>query len=518
MTSPTRADGIALAVLATLAALLISAPAAVITDVPFDVFIPLDAGWRALHGQVPHIDFHTPVGALWYALYGGCMALFGPTERVLMFAPVVASVPVILLALWVGLDRLDAGPRAIFTVFVGLTAMSPRSLDGPALSFLASYNRIGWALASIALLQLLLPRSERRDDRVESTVLACILLTLFFLKITYFASVGLGCVLVLVLVPQNRKIAVGGGLGSWLGIGLLAVISSLPAAYMSDLLLILASSTDGNERTGLVKLLADLKANFIPLTGTLAALGWAATRDRTWRIPAAALGAVFLGLLTAQQSHDHAIPLLMVPVLIAAAHIRPLLEKQPLLPLLLVGVSALMPVVNDGIAIVLNAALSRSARTMPAWPGARARFVGAPEDANLEALRNGSVPPEVYFADAPPMNGADLALLLTDGHELLTSHIDPADRVLTVASSPAMTWLSKTPPPRGTDAWYDYGRTFGPNRPIDAAETLSEVTLVMDPIGVQSGTIDRVRHDLLPALEADFTPHEAPLWTIWSRD
>ena len=59
--------------------------------------------------------------------------------------------------------------------------------------------------------------------------------------------------------------------------------------------------------------------------------------------------------------------------------------------------------------------------------------------------------------------------------------------------------------------------TFGPDRPIDPVETLADVDVVMDPIGLQTPTIDKIREDLIPAIEADFESHETPLWRVWTR-
>ena len=511
----TRADGIALAVLGVLAVLLLTSPAAVISDVPFDVFIPLDGAFRWTSGQWPHLDFHTPVGALYYALYGVTMSVMGPTEAVLLVAPVVAAIPVVAALLYATVDRLDPGPRALVVLFGGLTAFSPRVLDAPDLAFLASYNRIGWALVIAGLLLLLLPRPKHRSEWADGAVLTVILLALFFLKITYFGVVGLGCGLALAVVPDNRRVALGAGIASWVVIGLLFALWELPWAYVADLQRAVASDAPGNERTGSVKLLADLLANAPALVLTLAMLGGAARSDRSWQAPAATIGVLVLGLATAQQSHDHAVPALIVAVALAARHLGDTLEEMPLVPTVGVALVVLTPVLNDGVAILRNAQLSRSDATIAGWPGARVRYPGSAADLKLDQLNDGRVTPEVYFLEDPPMSGADLALLLTEGQDLVGAK--PGDSVLTLNSSPAFTWLSQTRPPRGIDAWYDYGRTFGPDRPIDPVETLADVTIVMDPIGLDTPTIDKIREDLQPALEAEFTPHETPLWRIWFR-
>lgn len=506
----TRLDGIALAVLGGLALVLLTSPAAVITDVPFDVFIPLDAGWRWAAGQRPHLDFHTPVGALWTALYGLCVQAMGHTEAVILVAPVLAAIPVAAVLWYATIERLEPAPRALVVVFGTLTAFSPRALDGPNLAFLASYNRIGWALVIAGLLILLLPRPRERPEWIDGAVLTAILLALFFLKITYFGVVGLGCGLALALIPENRRVAVGAGVAAWVGIGLAFAVSELPWAYVDDLQRAVASNAPGNQRTGWVKLLADLGPNAPAVLLTAIMLGWAARRDRSWREPVLAIAVLVLGLGTAQQSHDHAVPALIVAVAIAARHLGSTLEDMPLLPAIGVAMAIGNPVLQDGIAIVRNATLSRSAQTVAGWPGARVRFPAG--ELKLDALNEGRVSEVEYFASEPAVSGEDLALLLTEGRELVRG-----ERVLTLASSPAFTWISETEPPRGIDAWYDYGRTFGPDRPIDPAETLAEVDVVMDPIGLRTGTIDEIRADLMPALEARFEPHETPLWRVWTR-
>lgn len=513
----TRADAAALAALAALALGLLTAPAAVISDVPFDLFIPLDAGWRAANGQWPHLDYHTPVGALYHALYGLCVLALGRTERVLLVAPVLGAVPVVAAALWVSVGRLEPLHRALFVVWAGCCAMSPRLLDGPDLAFLASYNRIGWALVAVGLVQLAVPRPADRSEAVEGAVLTAILLALALLKITYFVALGLGCGLALALVPTNRRLAVGAGAASWGVLAAFALVSELPWAYLDDLGRAAASYLATSERTGADKLAADLVAN-APTLGLAAAMAAGAWRFGDERRAAAAVGAVLaLGLLTAQQSHDHHVPALLVAVVLAAEALRRALPDQPLIAAAGLGLAALLPVSQDAVAIGRNAALSRSDATVAAWPGAAVRFPGSAADRTLDPVAEGQLSAAAWASANAQLTGADLALLLTDGRELVLARVTPTDHVLTIASSPAFSWISGTVPPRGPDAWYDHGRTFGPNRPIDVAATLAEVTLVMEPLPLRTDTIDRVAQALEPALEADFEPHETPLWRLWVR-
>ncbi len=228
----------ALALFCAFPLLMVTSPAVLVNDVPLDIYVPLDGAWRVLQGQTPHLDFHTPVGLLYYEAYGAAMALFGPTARVLIFVPAAFSLVLIGVVALSTRSRLPDGARALLCAYLAFIALSPMHLDDDALVHLASYNRFGWTLVTALLLLVCLPPQERsRRQEVGEIALAVLLLwVLFFLKITYFGLGGLALLLALVFVSVNRRLALTAGVLTWVGLGLAFGVSELPSLYVTDLL------------------------------------------------------------------------------------------------------------------------------------------------------------------------------------------------------------------------------------------------------------------------------------------
>ena len=123
---------------------------------PWDVFILLNEAWRILCGQVPHTDFHNPIGPLTYSLIAlgmkiGDVSLVGYTYGNVLFL-VVASI-------WASLvffSRLRPIYALLLTLFVAILAVATRPLGySPSITTYAMiYNRYGWILLAIVNVQL----------------------------------------------------------------------------------------------------------------------------------------------------------------------------------------------------------------------------------------------------------------------------------------------------------------------------------------------------------------------------
>ena len=539
---------LALALFAVVVAVHASSPGVYVNDMVFDIFVPLDGGWRVLLGQVPHVDFHTPVGALWYAMYGAAMSVFGPQTKVLLWVPVLATPVCVLLALGATRQRLPPIARAALAVYIGFVAVSPRHFDRDTVAHLASYNRIGWALVTAILLAVLLtPRSRTRlVEGLEIVGVTVGLVALCYLKVTYFALGGLGVVVAAALIPGNRRLALIAGTATWAVLLVHAAISELPWLYMADIRSAMAAfdpqwaAYNAERVPGTTKVFRAVQGNALALIGGAFGLLWMSrsatdaerkTVDRTLLAGAAMLAAI---VLTTAQSHDHYCPAAIVPLALALSTIgargatRPTndMDRGALGAL---GLAMLAVVLGMGAADLTSIAVHRvgcmEALSTPAAadPGARLatlRLGARPDpDPKVGLVVAGKVTPEVFnrLVATPSLAGSELQVVLDEGVRTIRSLGLDQPRVLTLAFSSPFAFALGTPPPRRGASWYDPGRTFGGDRPLEPAVVLADVDVVMVPRVFELPVKWAMWEQLGPTIEADFTRQDTPLWTAWVK-
>src|SRR5579863_8805001 len=60
------------------AVFLVKMGATVVLCFPGDIAGTLDGGWRVINGQIPHVDFYTPLGSVTHLIVALGMRLGGP--------------------------------------------------------------------------------------------------------------------------------------------------------------------------------------------------------------------------------------------------------------------------------------------------------------------------------------------------------------------------------------------------------------------------------------------------------
>jgi hypothetical protein len=530
----------ALALFCAFPLLMVTSPAVLVNDVPLDIYVPLDGAWRVLHGQTPHLDFHTPVGLLYYESYGAAMALFGPTARVLIFVPAAFSLVLIGVVALSTRSRLPDGARALLCAYLGFIALSPMHLDDDALVHLASYNRFGWTLVTALLLLVCLPPQDRsRRQEVGEIALAVLLLwVLFFLKITYFGLGGLALLLALVFVSVNRRLALTAGVLTWVGLGLAFGVSELPSLYVTDLLSAIRSADpewaqyNAGRTPGFGKLVGDVLANgplvvlavlALPLTDRFKSVDADLSRDRLF-----ALLVMLLVLVVNVQSHDHHAPGLVVAVAVGlATTVR--LDERRIGALLFVGLALILGarMARDARAVVVHRWVSGDTeRTIAATgitgsPGADLRYLvqdGEETESALTYVVDGDIAPEIYVALNRPLDGSDLRWMLDAGSDLIEAQGLARPKVFSFLFAAPFPYLLGTPPPAGGLSWYHASRTFGGDNPLDPAEQFADVDIVLVPRAFRTPTIRAMLIDLQPTLDRDWrVASQTPLWTLYRR-
>ncbi len=163
-----------------------------------DTYHLLQIVLRMAEGQVPHLDFMTPIGVLAFAPISFFVSLgFGVGASILLAQTLVAIV--FLPALfWVAFSRLR-GPLPYFFGFVVLVLISAL-VHGEAqgsVSISMHYNRWSWAAAFIAISAAVLPSIGAARPRVDGVIIGLALAFLMLTKITYFAAFSIPIVVAL---------------------------------------------------------------------------------------------------------------------------------------------------------------------------------------------------------------------------------------------------------------------------------------------------------------------------------
>lgn len=287
-----------------------------------DFFLLVDWIHRWGAGQVPHRDYHAPLGFLATAPAALGFALTGDVGRALRLADIAALAALTGPFLVAARGRLSNGLATIAFAVVAALTLTPLDLFNllPFPSAAMTYNRVGWAALLVAALFLVPARrpAERPTSALDLAMLAWLALLGLYLKATYGLALGaIGLLYLALHRPPARALlpAVVLALG---GIGLVEAMFGLNRAYLADLAF--AAGVDGAGRMGPARVLFALTASGGDvLLGALVPVAVALAAGR--RALAAAI-AVLLALAVAvmlQNAQASGLPLLIAGAVIAAA-------------------------------------------------------------------------------------------------------------------------------------------------------------------------------------------------------
>jgi hypothetical protein len=544
-----KAIALAILVICAFAVALVSTPRIMLSDYVYDFFIPLDGARRALAGQQAHVDFYTPIGDLYYFLLGFCAKIVGPGPRVVMWQQIIV-LPVAIVAMLIATrDRLPDSLRALLILMVGLLCVSPSDLDEPgSLSFLASYNRHGWVfIIPILTCSLLEAASVKRWAwLIEAGTLACLVVGLFYLKIT-FALVGFGTILMAAIcVPRNRTSCLAALGSAASAIALIALIRPGFAEYLGDLHRASLAAPFAGENFDpfrLMKLKDDLTTEWFKLLVPVCFAAWlgrtaetVAERQSASRVlllcMIATAGSVALGW----QNHEHSMPSQIVAMAIAfAAMRRRQLARDRAAkpeetaqanwsPVILAGCVfafiAGVSILDSGRAVILHTvktALNLGQPVATLSPNLAGLIVPRDTMAGVAGdVLVGKIDPALYEQKSKTSWHNDVAIIMDNGWQLFQAHTPHAARIATLYSAPLMTPLTGTTPPRHMAAWMDVERTVGPRSPLVPERDLVDTNVVM--------VFKLYNHDLLFDMIKDYLAAnfhiagETPIWQMWVRN
>ena len=157
-----------------------------------DIFFLLDNGWRALHGQRVHVDYVSAWGPLTFLLVAAGLIVSNGSVAAVTYASALFAAIVGAWSVWLVSERARGIGAVVFPCFIALIAAAPFAIgDPPTLTSQAMvYNRYGYALLMLIMLESFLPASEDGEPHwrksAQPALTGCALGLLLFLKISFF--------------------------------------------------------------------------------------------------------------------------------------------------------------------------------------------------------------------------------------------------------------------------------------------------------------------------------------------
>ncbi|WP_226781801.1 hypothetical protein [Oceaniglobus trochenteri] len=203
-----------------------------------DVLHLIEIVMRMAGGQVPHLDFMTPLGIL-------------SAWPIVVFVKAGLGVGTAFHAAQIAVALALLGPilRAAYSRFAGVTAylfvllmlVLPLALvhggTDVSVSFSMHYNRWAWAFSLVALTLAVLPPLGARRQSLDGLLIGVLLAAVVLIKVTYLVALTPAVILALLLRGAARTLVVGllAGVVS-LGIVTLFLGFDFWVAYARDLL------------------------------------------------------------------------------------------------------------------------------------------------------------------------------------------------------------------------------------------------------------------------------------------
>jgi hypothetical protein len=500
-----------------------------------DIVHLLDGGWRVLNGQRPHVDFVSPAGPVTYLVMAAGLELSGLRVEgvgygLALFAAVVGLWAYCLLSC-----RLRFVPAALASLLVLLLACAPTplGLGRGSLSHAMVYNRFGFALLALVLIEVLeepvLARRRASADVLSglSTGFAC--LVLLFLKASYFMVAAALVVAYAVISPRPRRswlgLAVGAGAAlflfgcylRWSFAAFLADQAQAGAVRMVRLKLmdVLFHAWRNQWNFLLMLLIAGLVTRWCSAEtsgGGLSGLKWFLA------VLAVYAAGILLMLTNAQEA---GLPLSSVLTLLMVSSLGPGSDDQAApflngLPssqavCLLVGLLFVVGSSALDAASVLQAVRERS------QPPTRATLPFSSK--HMAGLVLYDLPdPEDRHANS---NGTRYVATVNDGIRLLKERSSPTESVMTLDVMNPFSYALLRRPARGGYSFLGYGTEFNDTHKPQAQVLFDEADIVMVPkqyIDSPEGHEGFIRN-YLPGLQLRFSlAAESPCWWMYRHN
>lgn len=208
-----------------------------------DSFHFLDILLRMEAGQVPHLDFVTPLGVLTFLPIVLLMKAGFTVGAATILSQILVAMALLPLIVYVAATRLSRGVGALFGLFtLGLVLSLSYGSATSGVTISMHYNRWAWSIAFVLLALALIPPQHKERPLLDGGLIGVLGGVLLLLKVTYFVTIIPVAALALVTRWGVRGLiaAVVGGLV----VVLVATVAYGPAfwlAYLHDLRVVTSS-------------------------------------------------------------------------------------------------------------------------------------------------------------------------------------------------------------------------------------------------------------------------------------
>ena len=480
-----------------------------------DIMQLLDGAWRVLNGQRPHVDFYSPLGPLLYLVTAAGLALAGLRAEGVGYGVALFGAAVGIWGYRLSLARMRLAPAAATGVFLVLLSVAPVPLGaGPAtLSHAMLYNRFGFALLSLVLLEVLEEPKQRAGLPGGVSTGAAVGL-LLFLKASYFL-VAVTVTLAFYLLGRRPRRG-WAGLGAGFGAVVVAALGYLrfqPGAFLADQLM--AAGARGETQIWYKAMQVAYRSIddllLLLLVAMLVTAWGRASGLAQWKWPLAALAVFGSGiLLMSTNAQDAGLPLSVVLCLLMAGSVHHSEAASAtraacaLAACLLLAASASLDAVS----------LAQAVREKHAPPPGAGRFL-PPRMSGLLLYDLGGPSYDLAYS-----NGARYADYINSGLRLLQAESQASESVALLEQSNPFSYALLREPGRGGFTFLAYGSTFTRRDKPSVQRLFGGADLVMVPKRnfTERYQYDAILETYLPGIQSMFTlAAETPQWWLYRR-
>lgn len=164
--------------------------------------------FRMADGQLPHLDFMTPIGALAFWPIARLVEAGLGMGMAILWSQVIMATLFVPITVWVASSRLGPNVALLFGAFVMVLLLA--LVHGEAqrsVSISMHYNRLAWAAAFVVILAAIVPPVHPRSGLVDGIIIGLMMVIMVMIKVTYFAAFALPVVVALFLSEQRRALA-----------------------------------------------------------------------------------------------------------------------------------------------------------------------------------------------------------------------------------------------------------------------------------------------------------------------
>ena len=213
-----------------------------------DMLHLLDILFRLERGQIPHLDFMTPIGAFAFLPVHLFMKAGLGVDQAIHAAQAGVAVALLPLVWWAAWSRFPGWMAYVFglvCLVLPLALVHGETVDAVSISM--HYNRWAWALAFVGVALAVLPARGARRSVLDGSIIGLCGASLVMIKVTYAVALGPAILVALFLRHDRRALfaalaagaVVAAGVTAWAGIGYWP-------AYIADLLAVASSEVRPN--------------------------------------------------------------------------------------------------------------------------------------------------------------------------------------------------------------------------------------------------------------------------------